>query len=934
MIKKILTATLLTITALFAGAQNPLPLNPEVKSGKLPNGLSYYILHNEEPRERVNFYIAQKVGSTLETPEQLGLAHFLEHMAFNGTKHYPGKNMLNYLQSKGIRFGADINAYTGFDETVYNIDNVPSTDKALVDSVLLVIYDWSGGLLLEESEINAERGVIEEEWRMRNTAFQRMYEAALPKIYSEYQYQQMPIGKMDIVRNFPPQVLRDYYHKWYRPDQQGIVIVGDIDAAEMEQKVIKLFSDIPMPENAAPREYPTVSDNQNPIYFYYKDKEFNYPMVALWFKSDKIPFEMRNTDMAWMQTDVLQVLIETMLDNRLQEYATNPDCKYANAGAGFSDFLISKTKDAFVINVITKDDIKAGFEEALAVVTRALKTGFTESELVRARDQLLANYEKAYNERKNTKTGTLAKQLIRHFIDNDPNPGIEKEYEMVKQILPMIQVQIVNQLCQGLLTADNEVLMVSEPEREGMTEITESVMLESLSKTLNAQYEAYVDEVITDPLLSKQPKAGKIKSEKAGQFGTTEFTLSNGVKVIVKPTDYKQDEVMMTAYKEGGKRAYPSSMANYVLLAEDAYSTSKLGNFNQVTLNKYLAGKNVSLSYSIGNTVNTLDGSTTVKDLPTMMEMVYATFTALGADQSAYDAQIEQAKAFLKSNQNTPQMKFRQEMMKTNYGNNPMFQSPTVELVEAGNYTEELNLVKNSLTNAADYTFIFVGNVDMATFKPMLEQYIASLPSKGKAGAAPKEVSSISMVKGDVDNTFTLPMQAPSTMIYMNANGYNVPYSIENSVKIDLLGDILSNIYTDTLREEEGGTYSPYAYGSMNPYTGQWSVVSVIQTNDKVQDKLIKRANEEFANVLKNGADEVNFNKAREAMLKQYDIQVRSNRYWLNNLLLNQRGFDDITNHKAAIENLTLADFNKFISNIYDGKNRIQVVLQGVPAAE
>lgn len=922
--------TMLAVSALFVGAQTQLPLNPAVKHGTLPNGLNYYILHNEEPKERANFYIAQKVGSTLETPAQLGLAHFLEHMAFNGTKNFPGKTMLNYLQSKGIRFGADINAYTAFDETVYNINNVPTTDKALLDSVLLVLHDWSGSILLEEDEINAERGVIEEEWRSRNTGQQRMYEAMLPKIYQEYQYQQMPIGKMEIVRNFPPQDLRDYYHKWYRPDQQGIIIVGDFDADAMEKKVVDLFSSIPMPENAAERTYPSVSDNEKPIFFQFKDKELQFPDVMVMFKSEKIPFEMRNTDLGWAQTAVIENLISTMINNRLSEYAMKPECKYAQAGVYFSDFLVSKTKAAFTVRVITKNDVMGGFEEGMSIVARACKTGFLQSEIERARDEIISGYEKMYNERNNTNNATLASELCRHFIDNEPAPGIEMEYQLIQAMLPQINVQIINQVCQQLLTANNEVITISEPEREGMTVLTEDAVLGKLSEVLNAQYEAYVDEVITDPLITKLPKPGKVKSEKPGKFETTEFTLSNGVKVILKNTDFKQDEIQMIAYKEGGKQSYAPDQAVNVLLAEDAAGTAKLGNFDQTTLTKYLAGKNVSLAYSIGSTTNSLNATSTVKDLPTMMEMVYASFTELGADETAYNAAIDKAKAILKARQEAPQYKFQAAITTTAYGNNPMFQPVTVELLEAGNYAKELALVKESAKNAADYTFIFVGNVDANTLKPLLEQYIATLPSKGKPSAAPKALSPIGMVKGDIDNSFTLPMQAPSTMAYIVANGYNLPYSIENSVKIELLGDILSNVYTETLREEEGGTYSPYAGGGMNPWTNQWTITSVIQTNDQVQDKLLKRADEEFNKLLKNGADEAAFNRAREAMLKQYDIQVRRNNYWLNNLMLNERGIDDITNHKAAIENLTLADFNKFISTLYDGKNRIQIVMTGV----
>ncbi|MDE6218265.1 MAG: insulinase family protein, partial [Muribaculaceae bacterium] len=346
-----LAMLLLAVFSLSAQQPQPLPLSQGVKSGVLPNGLHYYIMHNAEPKQRANFYIAQKVGSTLETQDQLGLAHFLEHMAFNGTTHYPGKSMLNYLQTKGIRFGADINAYTDFDETVYNINNVPTNDIQLMDSVLLVLHDWSGSILLEESEIDAERGVIREEWRSRNNAQIRMYTDLLPKIYQEYQYQQMPIGSMDVVMNFKPEVLRAYYKKWYRPDQQGIVIVGDFDAAEMEKKVIDLFSTIPMPENAAERTYPVVSSNDKPIFATFKDPELQYSLIMVHFKSDKTPFEVRNTDQGYLFDHVLPTMISKMINNRLAEYAQKPECPYMQAGVYFSNFMIAKTKDAFTIQI-------------------------------------------------------------------------------------------------------------------------------------------------------------------------------------------------------------------------------------------------------------------------------------------------------------------------------------------------------------------------------------------------------------------------------------------------------------------------------------------------------------------------------------------------------------------------------------------------------
>ena len=929
MIKKILSLAFVAVSALFASAQTPLPLNPAVKHGTLPNGLNYYILHNEEPKERVNFYIAQKVGSTLESPEQLGLAHFLEHMAFNGTEHYPGKNMLNYLQSKGIRFGSDINAYTSFDETVYRIENVPTTDKALVDSVLLVFHDWSGSLLLEEDEINSERGVIEEEWRSRNDARSRMLEAILPQIYKEYQYQQTPIGKIEIIRTFPPQVLRDYYKKWYRPDQQGIVIVGDIDAAEMEQKVIDLFSKIPMPANAAERVYPTVSDNSDPIVAHYVDKETQFPTIFISFKSEKTPFEMRNTMENYLATNIFEILTAEMINNRLDEYSKKPEAKYVYAGVSFGDFFVSKTKAAFDVTIIAKSDPVEAINDAMAVVAQACKTGFMQSELVRARDELLSNYEKAYNERNNTTSKSLANELCRHFIDNEPAPGIETEYQLAKQILPMLPVEAFNESVSQILTPENEVIVISEPAKDEMVEISNESVVTALRNAINAEYEAYQDEVITDPLIEKLNAPGKIAKQEAGPFETTVFTLSNGAKVMVKPTDFKKDEILFTAVKNGGKVSYAESQAADVLLSDDAFNYSKLGAFDEVKLQKYLAGKKSSIDFSIGTTSTLLNGSSTVKDLPTLMELIYSSFTQLNPDPAAFQNEMDNAKKLLANEDKDIMRVFQKLIAKYTYNSNPMFQSVGLSTIEAANYDKSFAIVKEALSNPADYTFIFTGSVNNDSIKPLLEKYIASIPA-GKANVSAKQLTSAALASGQINELTKFPMAVPMTAIYLNDNDNNIPYSIENSVKIDMLGDILSNIYTETLREEEGGAYSPYASGNFNAWNGYWQIISIVQTNADVQNKMIDRAKAEFAKLLKDGATESQFGKVKEAAMKQYEINVRTNRYWDNSLFRYVRGIDDITNHKAAIENLTLADFNKFISTLYNGKNHIQLVIEGV----
>lgn len=936
MIKKVLTVIALALCAVTSYGQQPtaLPLSPEVRHGQLPNGLNYYILHNEEPKERVNFYIAQKVGSTLENADQLGLAHFLEHMAFNGTTHFPGKNMLNYLQSKGIRFGADINAYTGFDETVYNVNNVPSTDKALMDSVLLVLYDWSGSILLEEDEINAERGVIEEEWRSRNSAQIRMYESILPVIYSEYQYQQMPIGKMEIVRNFPPQAIRDYYHKWYRPDQQGIVIVGDMDAEEMEKKVVELFSKIPMPENAAPRTYPSVSDNDKPIYAYYKDKEMPYTMIQVSFKSDKMPTEMNNTDMAFMSEKVFKALIATMINNRLNEYSKKPECDYSYASVSFGDFWVSKTKDAFDILIIAKDDVSAAYNDALAIVAQACKTGFLQSELVRARDEELSKYEKAYNERNNTKNETLARKLIRTYIDNESFMGAEAEFEMMKQIMPMLPVQLFNQVAKELLTPNNQVIVLSQPDKEGMTMVSEEVMVADLQKALNAEYTAYVDEELPEHLIAEMPAAGKITSTKQGAFDTTEFTLSNGVKVVVKPTDFQSDEILMTAFRDGGRQMYSVDQANDVKLAEDAVEASRLGKYSQSTIEKYCAGKSIELKYEIGNAVTELKGKSTVKDLSTLMELVYLYFTSIEPDPETYQAQISSMIGIIKAQEKNPQLIFQNKLSLARTNNNELYASNiNVDILQSANYDNILKIVKASLENAADYTFVFTGNIDINTLKPLLEQYVASLPSKGKAVASPI-VTPVPVINGIHNDMFDVTMEVPQTYVFTTIDDNNLPYTIENSVMVEAIGDILDIVYTSTLREEEGGTYSPQAFARFNQWTGYWSVNYLFMTNSDVQERLIKRAKDELDNLLKNGAKEEDFNKAKEAMVKQYEINVRTNKYWDEALFSYLKGKDTITNHKAAIDGMTWAGLNKFMSGLYNGKNGLNFVMTGVPAAK
>lgn len=935
MVKKIFSLAFLLMCVLTMSAQTPLPLNPQVRHGVLPNGLSYYLLKNTEPEGRANFYIAQKVGSTLENQDQLGLAHFLEHMAFNGSKNFPGKNMLNYLQSKGIRFGADINAYTSFDETVYNINSIPTSDEALMDSVLLALHDWSCALSLEGDEIEAERGVIHEEWRSRNDANTRMFNAVLPQLFDEYQYAQMPIGTMEVVLNFPHEALRSYYEKWYRPDQQGIVIVGDFDVDVMEKKVIDLFSKIEMPENAAERTYPPVSDNVEPKYITFEDPELQRTLIQLSFKKEKLPFEFRNSVEGYVQSYVVESILSAMINNRLSEMSQKADCPFVYAGVSFDNYWVAKTKYSFNVTIIPKDDVKSAFEVAMSEIVRACKTCFNDSELQRVKDQMLSRYEKMYNEREKTDSDDRAQEIIRHFIDNEPAPGIEAEYQMMQQMLPMIPVQIFNDFAKQILTKENQVLLVSQPQVEGKTLPAKEEMLSILNNAMNAEYEAYVDEVITDPLIEKMPKKGKIKKEYKGKFGTTVMELSNGAKVIVKPTDYAADQIAFNAFSIGGqfnalenKEANPSELK----LISAAVEASKFGTFDNIKLRKYLAGKNVGISFQMGKAIDNIYGQSTVKDLETMLQLNYLYFTDIRPDAETYNATIEQYRAMLKNAEKNPNTIFMDNVYKTWYDNNPIYTQLKYADLDAANYETMLNVAKKHLDNAADYTFTFVGNVDIDALRPLVEQYIATLPANKKKHD--KLVYTGSQAKGQIVNDFKQEMETPSVQVFNIYSDNNIAYSIENEVKLSLLSDVLDIVYTNTLREEEGGTYSPATQAMINPFNNEWTVLYMFVTGDDSKEKLCKRAHEEFLKLLAEGTNEENFNKVKDAALNQYQINSKNNSYWQEAIYQNEMGQDVATNHEAAIKNLTLEEFNAFIKNLYNGNNRMQVIMNGIPVVK
>ena len=545
----------------------PLPVDKNVRIGQLDNGLTYYIRHNKLPENRAEFYIAQKVGSILEEPQQRGLAHFLEHMAFNGTKNFPGDNkglgVIPWCETVGIKFGTNLNAYTSIDETVYNISNAPIDRAGVLDSCLLVLHDWSNYILLKDDEIDKERGVIREEWRSRNSGMLRVYTDLLPTIYPGDKYADcMPIGSIDVINNFPYKDIRDYYHKWYRPDLQGIVIVGDIDVDAVEAKLKTIFADVQKAVNPAERVYYPVADNKEPIVAIGTDKEVDDPSIEVYFKQDATPDSEKN-NVGYLASQYMTSMITSMLNARLSELTQSANPPFTRAYSSYGNFFVAKTKEALNLSASSKAD---GIEKALKVLLqeaeRARRFGFTESEYARARANYLQRLESAYNEREKTKHGSYVREYVRNFLDAEPIPGIETEYAMMNQLAPNLPVQAINMAIQQLVPDSNQVVIIAGPEKEGLKYPQKEEVIALLKGMKSLDLQPYVDKVSDEPLMKEAPKGGKIVSEKEGEiYGSTKLVLSNGVTVYVKKTDFKADEIRMKGTSLGGKSLFPDKDA-------------------------------------------------------------------------------------------------------------------------------------------------------------------------------------------------------------------------------------------------------------------------------------------------------------------------------------------------------------------------------------
>ena len=910
----------------------PLPVDKNVRIGQLDNGLTYYIRHNKLPENRAEFYIAQKVGSILEEPQQRGLAHFLEHMAFNGTKNFPGDDkglgVIPWCETVGIKFGTNLNAYTSIDETVYNISNAPIDRTGVLDSCLLILHDWSNYILLKDDEIDKERGVIREEWRSRNSGMLRVYTDLLPTIYQGDKYADcMPIGSIDVINNFPYKDIRDYYHKWYRPDLQGIVIVGDIDVDTVEAKLKAVFADVQKPVNPAERTYYPVTDNKEPIVAIGTDKEVDDPSIEIYFKQDATPDSEKN-NVGYLASQYMTSMISSMLDARLSELVQSANPPFTRASSDYSDFFVAKTKEAFALSASSKaDGIETALKTLLQETERARRFGFTESEYARARANYLQSLESAYNEREKTKHGSYVREYVQNFLNGEPIPGIEAKYAMMNQLAPNIPLQAMNMVMQQLVPDSNQVVIIAGPAKEGLKYPKKEEVISLLKGMKDLDLQAYVDKVSDEPLMKEAPKGGKIISEKEGDiYGSTKLVLSNGVTVYVKKTDFKADEIRMKGTSLGGKSIFPDKDALNFAVMDNVIAVGGLGNFSQVDLTKVLAGKKVSVNAGLGATTENVFGTCSPKDFETMMQLTYLTFTAPRKDAEAFESFKNRMKAQLESAQANPLSSINDSLQKAMYNNHPRVVMMKPEMVDQIDYDRILEMYNDRFKDASDFTFYFVGNIDLETAKPLIAEYLGALPAINR-----KETfkdTKMSIRKGVYKNEYAKEQQTPTATIVFLYSG-KAPYTLKNDILLSFATQVLDMVYTEEVREKEGGTYGVNCYGDLQKYPKEQLLLQIVfQTDPAKKDKLAGIVVDELKKLAAEGPSDVHLQKVKEYMLKKYADNQKENGYWMNNLNdYFYYGMDMTEGYTDIVNSITAKDIQKFVSDLLKQGNEIEVTM-------
>ena len=902
-----------------------IPVDPNVIIGKLDNGLTYYIRKNSKPENRVELRLAVNAGSINENKSQLGLAHFVEHMCFNGTKTFDGNKMIDYLQKYGISFGGDLNAYTSFDETVYML-KVPTDNKNLLDTALQIIVDWSNYVAFNSKEIDKERGIITEEWRLGLGADDRLMKKYFPVAFKNSMYaDRLPIGEIDVIKNFPYDTLRAFYKSWYRPNLQAVAIVGDIDVKEMEKEIKLRFSPIQNPVNERPRLDYEVPNNKEPLISIATDKEASGTMLLLVYKHKTKDIYT----VADYKTLLTATLYNEMLNARFNEITQKPDAPFAMANSNYGSFV--RSIDAYQLYASPKENqIDKSFEQLLLENLRVKKYGFTETELERIKEQMLSELEKAAKESDKTESARLIDEYVSHFLEKDAIPGAKIEYKLAQKLLPLISLNDVNALATEWITDENMVIIVTAPEKEGVLVPTEKQMLDIIASSKNKELAPYVDKFKAEPLVNEADLAGtKVVSKiENKELEYTELTFGNGVKAVVKNTKFKNDEILLNAYSLGGLSLYNENEYPSAFFASNILSSSGVGNFDQTELEKKLKGKEVNISPFIDDLREGFTGNCSPKDFETLLQLSYLYCKAPRKDEVAYEAYMSNLKNQIKFLGASPIYVFYDTLFKTATSNNARtIVIPNERILNKIDFEKAFTVFSERFGNANDFKFFIVGNIDVDSITPLLEKYLGSLPVQNK-----KENWKDSQVKfpeGVTDLEFQKGTD-PQSMVGIVLNE-KFEWTDKNRICLKVAKEILDIQLVELIREELSGVYSPQVQLSYEQFpNAEFSIMIMFGCSPKNTKKLTKAVFGIFKGMYAT-VEQKNIDKAKETLIREREVDLKTNKFWVNNLMSYYFNSDNsklTTDYENMLNEITANDIKEFAKKYFKQNHYVRVVLK------
>jgi zinc protease len=928
---KLLLSSLLMFSTMLLTAQtnfdlkSVIPQDPKVSKGVLVNGMTYYVRANENPKNRAELFLVVKAGSIDEDDDQQGLAHFCEHMSFNGTKNFPKHELIKYFESIGMDFGAEINAYTSFDETVYTL-TVPLDSAEYMEKGLQVLYDWACQNTDSDEEINNERGIILEELRGRKSADERMRKEYWPVLLYNSKYADRYIsGREEIIENCPPEAIRRFRKDWYRPDLQAVIVVGDFDQEKMTKSIKEKFSKIPSVKNPREKIYFEIPDHKETIVKIVTDKEARVPIAKVYYKHTM----EKSITVSDYRESLIEIIYSGIINNRLAEKAQEANPPFLGAQSTYSD-LIGQKSAYSSMSATNGEKIMEGLKAVLLENERVRKFGFTQSELERQKTTILNFYEQLYKERNNQKSKNYADEYSRNFlITEEPFPGIEIEFEYCKKFVPEVTLEELNKLAVKWITDENRVVIITAPDKEDVKVPTEQEVLTLLDEVKSIEVQPYEDAVSNVPLVEYEPSGSKVSGEKKlDKVDAVEWTLENGATVVYKTTDFKDDEILFSAWSLGGNSLYDMKDVISADLATSVLEMSGIAGFDKITLDKMLSDKVFNISPSISPLRESFSGNSSVKDVETLLQMIYLYFTEPRFDEKSYQSVMNQMAGILENKSASPESAFQDTISVTMANYNERARPMTKELLKEADFNRIKQIVKERFKNAADFKFFFVGNINPAEFKPLVEKYIGGIPSVNERENWVD--LGIEKPKGVIDKVVKRGQEDKSIQRIVFHGDFD--YNSKNQVQLDAVGKILTTRLLDIIREDKSSVYSIGAYPSSTKYPDEEYTITVAYgTSPQKLEELKKAVFSIISEYQKNGPTADELATAQEKMLRERETALRENGFWMgilsNTYYIKNGDFSEFGNYEQLVKNLTVDSTKKAFVDLFDFKNYISVAL-------